>query len=311
MTQVESLGYRRRAASAALDDLRSAIREAAKYFEADEVSYYLPSEDDVIQRWEDELSSFELIPIAGEDAIAALRREADRIPPARATPDGSAVGSRDAAIWLSVRRFHLSGGAEQVTYFVSSNSTDFGAKSNKRLLRSELLEELRDARDRFFYFPNLSSLVESFADKLATLDISREYLRSLQENLQIDSLIAASARRMIPSSSECETVGDRIALVDAQEKSAFGVDGNRLSLLLVEFDFFILLRNENGYLTSKYGGQARIWLYDANGVATVELDQLRPMTHVETVVLDSVLDALGGDGSSGSVEGVGPQALGD
>src|SRR5205814_2714868 len=107
ISRSESLSKRKRSADEAIEKLLSAIRGAEKYFDRDQLDFYLPSSDEAVSLWQEDLdTSFGELKTHGEDATEALHREAWRTPPARATSDDSATGSRDSAIWLSVKRKH-------------------------------------------------------------------------------------------------------------------------------------------------------------------------------------------------------------
>ncbi|MEU5790387.1 PIN domain-containing protein [Micromonospora purpureochromogenes] len=278
MARVESLGARRRAAAAAVDNLRSAIRSAAKYFDSDQLDYYLPSEVDAVQRWERELEVLESIPLEGEDAIEALRREAERVAPARATSDGSAIGSRDAAIWLSVKRLHL--GAEgAATYFVSNNYADFADPKDKRRLRPELRAELGLAAETFFFYGTLSSAVEAMAEPAVCRAIGEEELDKLTAESNLTDLIWEAADREVAVPSERVVLMTGFEILDAQEVRAFNVDGTRLAMWEAEF----LFEKVDGVdilddgVRRAFEGSARLWVYELNGEPSVELDSLKAL----------------------------------
>jgi hypothetical protein len=97
-----------------------------------------PDVDQDVQRWRAALDQLgTVLPLADEIAREALRREIYGIPPARRPDKSSGVGSRDAAIWLSVVADHLR--RREPGHFISANSRDFA--HNDRL-RPELAAEI-------------------------------------------------------------------------------------------------------------------------------------------------------------------------
>ncbi|MFD6449097.1 PIN domain-containing protein, partial [Promicromonospora sp. NPDC060204] len=121
----ESVHQRLAAAEAASTGLRTALAKAAKVFKDEDLGFYIPDPANAATGWRGELVQiFEIWPTDGEDAREALFREASRRAPARAAENGSAIGSRDASIWLSVVRIAGESTVDDVI-FVSSNTKDF------------------------------------------------------------------------------------------------------------------------------------------------------------------------------------------
>ena len=71
------------------------------------------------------LDTFDLIPLDGESAVEALRREAWRIPPASTSFDVQGTGARDAAIWLSLIKESIR--QPERIFFISSDKRAFKA----------------------------------------------------------------------------------------------------------------------------------------------------------------------------------------
>ncbi|WP_330271194.1 PIN domain-containing protein [Lentzea sp. NBC_00516] len=178
----ESVSARRRSARASFDALQAAHKEASKYFTLDPI--YIPDEDEVAQKWDQELrGTFKIIRLYGEDASEALRREAHRIKPAR---DG--IGARDSAIWLAVKRHHQKNGGP--TYFVTNNSSDFSG-SNKRELHGNLSEELGESGGAdFFLFNQLDEVVTELAER-ADVTLKEDAIVEFEEDF-VDVAMSAA-----------------------------------------------------------------------------------------------------------------------
>jgi PIN domain len=122
-------------------DIRSSLEIYTKGFESLQAvleldSIYLPSVEEAIHHLiADLLARVTPIETFPDDAIEALRREAERIPPAR---DGK--GARDSAIWLTICRHHLA--AEGCSAFITKNKSDFSARSDPKALHPKLAEDL-------------------------------------------------------------------------------------------------------------------------------------------------------------------------
>jgi hypothetical protein len=87
----------------------------------------LPSITDAATAWRKQLADmFVHVPLSGETAIEALRREIHRTPPAHRK---EGYGARDAAIWLTVRADHVS--RHEVGYLVSRNKLDFAGEDGQ------------------------------------------------------------------------------------------------------------------------------------------------------------------------------------
>lgn len=116
---------------------------------------------DHVRRWENLYRrSCEELPLSGESAREALRREVHRIRPAKESGK-SATGSRDAAIWLATvdyaRKY-----PGTTTYFVSSNPHDFGPDDQ---LFPELQDDVRAAGVRVEYLSSLNTVLDRFGQR--------------------------------------------------------------------------------------------------------------------------------------------------
>ncbi|WP_007023305.1 PIN domain-containing protein [Saccharomonospora iraqiensis] len=170
----EALSARVREFEHSAETLLQAYNKANKYTPLGPI--YVPHPIEVQESWRGELiETFSIVAIDAEDAAEALSREALRVKPA-----SGGRGGRDSAIWLTIRRHHLSSGGP--TYFVSDNTDDF-ADQSKRELDLQLKEELGAAADNFYYYKSLYDLVEAMATKITEDPIDEEiFKKALQEN---------------------------------------------------------------------------------------------------------------------------------
>jgi hypothetical protein len=285
VVKTETLGERERAASAALEKLRTGIREVSKVFGSGQVDYYIPSEGEAVKYWRREIdAAFEVISLSGGDAIEAIYREARRIAPARATADGSAVGSRDAAIWLSIKRFHLERPGEE-TCFISGNTGDFSDVQDKRKLRQELLDELGDAKGRFFYFVSLGSLIEHIAEKAETEAIENAALERLNSEGGMEAALQEALEVMLIPGHGNIRLYSFIAIEAAKEIRAYNVDDTRLSMLDVGFRFISteVESGTNHNIERPFGGKARMWTYQVEGSLSLELENVTSVEPIESI----------------------------
>ncbi|MFI8405181.1 PIN domain-containing protein [Streptomyces sp. NPDC085463] len=99
------------------------------------------SPEDSLQKWEDIYrQTMEVLPLTREAAVEGLRREAHRLRPARASGK-TAIGSRDAAIWMTVLE-QAKAAPTCPVYFVSQNVNDFGPNGK---LYPDMADEVRVA----------------------------------------------------------------------------------------------------------------------------------------------------------------------
>lgn len=279
LVRAEALAERHRAASDALEKLRTAIRAAAKVFGDSQLDFYLPSEADAVDAWQRELDALGSIPLEGDDAIAALHREANRVPPTRPTEKGSAIGSRDAAIWLSIVRFH-SDGSGRTTYFVSSNTADFADANDKNRLRSELVSDLGSSAERFTYFSSLSGLVSHLAESTPTRDVTTEFIYQLEHSTDILAQLAEATAQKTSTDPRLMRVVTALNITSAVEVRAYSVDDTRLSMVDATFTFESTLPEQLADVgpAAVHTGEARVWLYETDQGIAVELDSVRPST---------------------------------
>ena len=154
----ESVSARGRAVDEATQKLREAINQASKVIALDDI--YIPGREDEVARWEEELrSTFRVIPVKGDHAVEALRREAFRRRPAR-----EGKGARDAAIWLCAIDYALE--HKLPIYFVSDNTEDFADPAQTDRLHSDLLAECDELAVQVSFHRSLDSLIGSLATRV-------------------------------------------------------------------------------------------------------------------------------------------------
>lgn len=273
VSRSESLNKRRTLANEAVERLASAIRNVGKIFGNDQLNYYLPSHEDAITAWAEDLDgSFNLLQTDGIDAVEALHREARRQSPARATGDGSATGSRDAAIWLSVKRLHLSSD-DQYTYFVSSNSKDFSDKSSKSALHPELLTELGGSSDRFVYATSLDTAVDELADQAVVAKIDSAGLRSLVDATDMDVQLLEQLQTVTDKWDTLQPIS--LSVEGVTETRVYTVEATRLAQLRVDFTCIVSARQEDvSDPDQPVAGHAKVWVHTTDDTASFEIDSL-------------------------------------
>ncbi|WP_185013155.1 PIN domain-containing protein [Streptomyces sp. AK010] len=153
----ESVNIRKSLVAEAIQKLQEAFNQASKLMELEPI--YIPDLSEIASSWRDELeAAFEVIPLGGVQAVAALKREAARRRPAR---DGK--GARDSAIWLSALEVAVANGAP--VHFVSDNRADFADTANANLLHPDLLEDCKARGVEVIYHRNLDSLLDKLSSK--------------------------------------------------------------------------------------------------------------------------------------------------
>jgi predicted nuclease of restriction endonuclease-like (RecB) superfamily len=293
VTRTESLNKRKLLAQAAIEKFGAAVREVSKIFGLDGLDYYIPSDTDAVEAWDQELfETFTILETDGEDAKEALHREASRTPPARETDSGSATGGRDSAIWLSTKRMHLTS-SERTTYFISSNTKDFATSRNNQTLRSELFYELGTSADRFVYVSSLERAVELLAPSSDPQEVSFSELQELiqETNLEqqlLDALQASVRERELPQPIS-------LSVNEVRERRAYEVETIRLAHIDIKFDCLSASWNETisfpietldseatsfpveatSFPVQTVHGKATAWLYQSNDNATFELDAMQ------------------------------------
>ena len=166
----ESVNLRRERYEAAVRDVTSGSKKLGKYWSG--LDIYVPDSSEIASKWESTLNeTFTVLSLHGDDAIEALKREADRRRPAR---EGN--GGRDATIWLTVLRLATKG---SMILFVSENIKDFGDGSSG-LLHPDLRGESEKCLGEVIYLRTLNDLIDRLAAKISVPSLDN---RLIQEKL--------------------------------------------------------------------------------------------------------------------------------
>ncbi|CAL9496135.1 PIN domain-containing protein [Streptomyces sp. enrichment culture] len=120
----------------------------------------------LVEEWRVALTSiFDVLPLPPDAAAEAIRRGAARHAPVKSNGDGI----RDAAIWLTAVEY-AKRHPEEICYFVSGNTKDFGSSG----LRSELQADVDESGANLHYLTSMDEVLERYAKSTqvdaATLD---------------------------------------------------------------------------------------------------------------------------------------------
>ena len=177
-------------------------------------STYIPSPEAVGEAWRKTLEdAFEIVPVHGDDAIEALRREALRRRPAQ-----KGKGARDSAIWLTAVRLVAQG---HHVVLLTNNTDDFGRGG----LHEDLRPELEQHSGSLDYVVNVQHFVDSIAEKVTPWGLDLDEFTSMFSSIARDHLAA------ILEVIEYEAITDEdldsgvIRFSGSRVVSAFLVDG--------------------------------------------------------------------------------------
>ncbi|MGW5336790.1 PIN domain-containing protein [Streptomyces bauhiniae] len=109
------------------------------------------------------LEVVEEIPTSGEAVQQGIFREAHNLPPCR-TVKGLKVGARDASIWLSAVEYAREH-PDEIVYFVSANTNDFGDGAPYPFPMSE---DLVGLESRFVHLTSMDEVAARFAEPTTT-----------------------------------------------------------------------------------------------------------------------------------------------
>lgn len=141
-----------------IQSLTTALGRVRRFHEVPEIS--LPDDQRVVEDWIERLGQiFRIEEVTGDEARAALYRDAQGVAPAE-----HKGGARDAAIWEFVKRLHMA--SQDVTYFVSHNSRDFGDSKDAARLHPDLLNELGAEADRLTYLRTIDDVLAEFGQRV-------------------------------------------------------------------------------------------------------------------------------------------------
>ena len=182
--------------------------------------------------------SLQVLPLAADHAVEALRREAYRELPAK-TDHAKGSGARDVAIWLTAVETSRASG--KVVNLVSADSSAFGRKTLHPVLAKEATEKGANIR----LCPDVASVIDLFAQHTELiLDVndllSRETVRKAVEEefvaVWVDAVTAANANSMTLVTAP----GASVDLLECQEARAYSIRGETWigaqTLWAVEFD---------------------------------------------------------------------------
>jgi len=212
VTLHEAVNFREDQANKLITPLVATHSELSRMTRMDPV--YTPTAADIAAVYEARLNElFEVLPLEGDHAIEALRREARRVVPARL-----GKGGRDSAIWLTIAALANQG---HTVRFVTNNHKDFGRGG----LFTELLEETTHP---IIYLPTANEFVDEIATKIATPSLEPEDVAN-SFSLSIRSLVI----NMLEQVDSAEHTVDRawnaeIAMEDVVTGQAYDVDGQGL-----------------------------------------------------------------------------------
>lgn len=219
---------------AAADALDSAIREVDRKFDDLDPVYVepVPYPDTQLGIWQARLNAFAgAIEQDPADAAEALRREAWREAPARASGTGAkahGIGGRDAAVWLAVTRDH--NGRSEPGHFISPDGhlaiRDAMAEDIKTPERltiyssiDEFLTVLGEARNVDASVIDLRTAVGSVKVALgATLDVPRAVFESLDlDNVRYRAEVVAAQPVCVVAARAYEREGEQgLVVVDSE-----------------------------------------------------------------------------------------------
>lgn len=215
VTLHEAVNMRREAANKQLNPLLAAHTKLSRMTRMEPI--YAPTGDDIAKEYEDRLNkAFEVLPLDGEHAREAFRREARRLVPARL-----GKGGRDSAIWLTVAELAKAG---HEVYFVTNNKKDFGEGA----LFVELLMEIEDAVHPIEYLASPNDLVDRIATKIALAAPSPERVANA-----FDESIRSSVVGLLENIESTEYTVDRawnskVVVSNQRFGQAYVVDGQGL-----------------------------------------------------------------------------------
>lgn len=219
----ESVNLRSETYAQAATRFVDAFGEIEQFFEIEPI--YVPDESEIRESWEAELRDvFTVVPIAGADAVEALRREATRTRPAR---DGR--GSRDSAVWLTVARLAADG---RVVLFVSKNTKDFGVRKTSEL-HPELAAEAASHPGDVQYFTSIYAVVDELATKIDAPAVAPDDLGPvLGFDFRQLALASATEDERYPEISATELISEYLRVTDLEVKNAYAVGERNLVLVM-------------------------------------------------------------------------------
>lgn len=189
-------------------------------------STYIPSPEAVGNAWRDTLAAaFEILPVHGDDAIEALRREALRLRPAQA-----GKGARDSAIWLTAVRLVREGCS---VVLLTNNTEDFGRGG----LYKDLSRDLEGLPGSLEYLVNMQHFVDSVAEKVKPWHLDEDHFATLYDSIARDHLTSYFDVIDHDSVTDEDLESGLIAFSQIRIVSAFLVEGRGFARLTGRFTF--------------------------------------------------------------------------
>jgi hypothetical protein len=198
---------------------------------------YAPESDEIAGNYEAMLRArFQILPLDGQHAREALRREARRVAPAS---DGR--GARDSAIWLTVVNLVHNG---HEVHFITNNSEDFG----KGTLRPELLVEIAGKEQMVSYHVDVNAFLDQIALKIGAPSIPDDELKDAFDASLRSSILARMGGFADDVDKWWSVLTDDYKLTGVQIVQAYKVDDRGLARVSATFDFGTLAGAYTGWL---------------------------------------------------------------
>jgi hypothetical protein len=218
----ETVNLRREGYAEAEGDFLTSLSKISKFYDLQPI--YVPSTQEICDEWKNEIEqSLSIVIVNGDDAVEALEREASRVRPAR---NGS--GARDSAIWLTVLRRALT---DEVVYFISNNTKDFGNDGGIDLHQS-LKGEIGSTSGSVCYLHSINDLIQLLADPVTVPPLD---LVATAEILQTDIEDQLSVLPEVTNHFENEgpdvAATTHVNITEASGTIAYGVGDRTLVLV--------------------------------------------------------------------------------
>ncbi len=247
----ESFNLRREAYDEAASRFVSSFNQISRFFDAPPV--YVPDVDEICQQWEEELrAKLHVMALHGDDAVAALTREA-----ARRAPASKGRGARDSAIWLTALRL-AAGGTEVL--LVSRNTADFARGPGPSAeLHPQLASEAAEVTGNICYFSSLDDFIDHIAVKTPPPTLDLPLLTELLTPAIVQAAALAVPGVDLPgdlfSAEELSAAEVTLDSVRALRSYAIGEDG----LALIDGNGCLMLPDPDGE-DSRIGFKLMAWL---------------------------------------------------
>lgn len=265
----ESLHARTDAIASAIQSVKDAVTSAEKLIELDPI--YLPGIEEATQRWKESLEeAFHVIPTTGNQALEALKREAQRQRPAR-----GGKGARDSVIWLSTIEC---GKSVAEVHFVSDNHADFGDSSDARQLHPDLSEECLASGVNLSYHRNLESILAKLSSKSLYAPPLASFERPPALAIVTDAVMDDRVNDHIFSELGIEAFIASIHVASATLIRSYEIGEDTLCFMVMQFLIEIDSRADEESAKNSLAVEAKIWLQartSEDEITGVELDEIQ------------------------------------